>query len=66
MAACDAYRAFGLEPSPNYIAACATLRGALIESAPYERPTKPVGSMRDMAFRGNFVRVGKDLSLIHI
>jgi len=60
MAACDAYRAFGLEPSPNYIAACATLRGALIESAPYERPTKPVGSMRDMAFRGNFVRVGKD------
>eukprot|EP00964_Phaeocystis_antarctica_P033988 scaffold19311_cov72-Phaeocystis_antarctica.AAC.1 len=56
----EAYRAFGLQPSPNYIAACTVLRDALIESGPYVRPTKPVGSMRDMAYRGNFVRIGKD------
>eukprot|EP00964_Phaeocystis_antarctica_P116022 scaffold79991_cov45-Phaeocystis_antarctica.AAC.1 len=56
----EAYRAFGLQPSPNYIAACTVLHDALIESGPYVRPTKPVGSMRDMAYRGNFVRIRKD------
>ena len=56
----EAYRAFGLQPSPNYVAACLTLRSALIESGPYERPTKQAGSMQDTAFRGAFVRVGED------
>lgn len=60
MLAHEAYRAFGLQPSSNYVTACAMLRCALIEADSYERPTKQVGSMRDMASRGNFVRVGDD------
>ena len=57
MAVGDAYRAFGVEPSPNYVEACRTLAAALIECEPYERPKKPSGAMRDMAFRGPFVVV---------
>jgi hypothetical protein len=57
MAVGDSYRAFGVEPSPNYVEACRTLAAALIECEPYERPKKPSGAMRDMAFRGPFVVV---------
>ena len=57
MAVGEAYRAFGVEPSPNYFEACRTLAAALIECEPYERPKKPSGAMRDMAFRGPFVVV---------
>ena len=48
MIAHEAYRAFGLQPSSNYVTACAMLRGALIGADSYERPTKQVGSMRDI------------------
>ena len=60
MAACSAYRAFGIEPPDVYREACRRLKCAFIAEAAYERPTKPVGQMRDSAFRGNFVVNGED------
>ena len=52
-----AYRAFGVTPSPAYVAACAKLRAGLVPCGPYVRPAAKVkGAMRDMASRGPFVR----------
>jgi hypothetical protein len=57
---CRAYRAFGLEPSERYVEAVQKLRAALQPCEEYTRPDATRGAMRDMTWRGPFVRVGDD------